>query len=124
MKGQGLLWEAPAWVDVADPEVFVARFLAGEPTDDRLWRLFAALRRGERTVSELPARTEIPQATLSQHLGILRTKGVVIARRDGAHVHYSISNPKIFQAFDLISEVMAEQLEVRKSTVDVALGDS
>ncbi len=46
VKGQGLLWEAPAWVDVADPEVFVARFLAGEPTDDRLWRLFAALRRG------------------------------------------------------------------------------
>jgi DNA-binding transcriptional ArsR family regulator len=92
--------------------------------NEKRQRILDALRRGERTVSELQARTEIPQATLSQHLGILRTKGVVIARRDGAHVHYSISNPKIFQAFDLISEVMAEQLEVRKSTVDVELGDS
>ncbi len=46
VKGQGLLWEAPAWVAVNEPKEFAARFLAGEPTDDRLWRVFAALRRG------------------------------------------------------------------------------
>src|SRR2546423_15650517 len=46
VKGQGLLWEAPLWVDVADPNDFVDRFLSGAPTDDRPWRLFAALRRG------------------------------------------------------------------------------
>jgi len=85
-------------------------------------RIIDALRDGELTVSELRARTDIPQATLSQHLGILRTKGVLNARRNGAHVHYSISNPKILQAFDLISEVMAEQLDIRKETVDEALG--
>jgi carbamoyl-phosphate synthase large subunit len=46
VKGQGLLWEAPAWVAVNDPADFVDRFLSGPATDDRLWRLFAALRRG------------------------------------------------------------------------------
>jgi carbamoyl-phosphate synthase large subunit len=46
VKGQGLLWEAPAWVEMTDPTEFVDRFLSGQPTDDRLWRLFAALRRG------------------------------------------------------------------------------
>jgi len=46
LKGQGLLWEAPAWVDVNDPIDFTDRYLRGAPTDDRLWRLFAALRRG------------------------------------------------------------------------------
>jgi carbamoyl-phosphate synthase large subunit len=46
VKGQGLLWEAPAWVDVTEPTRFVEQFLSGQPTDDRLWRLFAALRRG------------------------------------------------------------------------------
>jgi carbamoyl-phosphate synthase large subunit len=46
VKGQGLLWEAPAWVDVTEPTRFVDQFLSGQPTDDRLWRLFAALRRG------------------------------------------------------------------------------
>ncbi|MEK6619519.1 MAG: carbamoyl-phosphate synthase large subunit [Chloroflexota bacterium] len=45
VKGQGLLWEAPQWLEVADPTAFVERFLAGAPTDDRVWRLFAALRR-------------------------------------------------------------------------------
>jgi DNA-binding transcriptional ArsR family regulator len=72
-------------------------------------------------VSDLQARTGIPQATLSQHLAILRTRGVVTARRDGARVNYSISNRKIIQAFDLISEVMAEQLNITKGTVDGAL---
>jgi carbamoyl-phosphate synthase large subunit len=46
VKGQGLLWEAPAWVEVNDPIEFTDRYLSGAPTDDRLWRLFAALRRG------------------------------------------------------------------------------
>src|SRR5437667_1938213 len=58
LKGQGLLWEAPSWVEVADPTDFVDRFLSGPPTDDRLWRLFAALRRGA-PVDVLHARTHI-----------------------------------------------------------------
>ena len=46
IKGVGLLWEAPTWVDVPDPKAFLDRFLSGAATDDRLWRVFAALRRG------------------------------------------------------------------------------
>src|SRR5439155_12984109 len=45
VKGQGLLWEAPAWVEVTAPPRFVDEFLSAQPTDDRLSRLFAALRR-------------------------------------------------------------------------------
>ena len=44
VKGQGLLWEAPSWVDVTEPTQFVDEFLSSEATDDRLWRLFAATR--------------------------------------------------------------------------------
>jgi DNA-binding transcriptional ArsR family regulator len=90
--------------------------------NEKRQRILDALRDGELSVSEIQSRTDIPQATLSQHLAILRTKGVVIARREGSHIHYSIANPKIIQAFDLISEVMAEQLDVRKDAVDGALG--
>src|SRR5204862_6917027 len=39
VKAQGLLWEAPAWVDVVDPTEFTDRFLTGPATDDRLWRI-------------------------------------------------------------------------------------
>ncbi len=71
VKGQGLLWEAPAWVDVADPHVFVTRFLSGAPTDDRLWRLFAALRRGA-TVDEVHAATAVDRWFLRKMARIVR----------------------------------------------------
>jgi len=90
--------------------------------NEKRQRILDALRDGELGVSDLQTRTGIPQATLSQHLAILRTKGVVLARREGSRVNYSIANRKIIQAFDLISEVMAEQLNVRKDAVDGALG--
>lgn len=91
--------------------------------NEKRQRILDALRDGELGVSGLQSRTGIPQATLSQHLAILRAKGVVTARREGSRIYYSIANPKIIQAFDLISEVMAEQLDVRRETVDGALGD-
>ena len=75
------------------------------------------LRDQELTVGELQQRTGIPQATLSQHLGILRSHGIVRARRVGNRVYYAIANPKIIQAFDLITEVMQESLDSQKQTV-------
>jgi ArsR family transcriptional regulator len=69
-----------------------------------------ALRDGEVSVTEIAERTGIAQATLSQHLAIMRTRGVVNSRRSGTSVYYSLTNPKILQAFDLITEVMRESL--------------
>lgn len=77
-----------------------------------------ALRDGEASVSEVVRRTGIPQPTVSQHLATLRAKGVVLARRDGANVLYRVSNPKIIQAFDLITEVMRETLEQQARSVE------
>lgn len=74
-----------------------------------------ALRDGEVSVSEIQERTGISQATLSQHLSILRSHGVVRARRDGNRTYYTITNPKLIQAFDLITEVMQEILSERNS---------
>jgi ArsR family transcriptional regulator len=80
------------------------------------------LRDGELAVGDLAGRTGASQANISQHLAILRAKGIVNTRRDGSYVYYSLANPKIIQAFDLISEVMRESLENRNRTVDVAVG--
>ena len=85
--------------------------------------ILGSLRDEELTVGELHERTGIPQATLSQHLAILRNHGVVRARRAGTRVYYAIANPKIIQAFDLITEVMQESLDAQKQTVaDVTAG--
>jgi ArsR family transcriptional regulator len=85
--------------------------------------ILGALRDGERSVSDIQAATGIPQATLSQHLAILRSRGVVRTRRAGNHVYYDITNSKIIQAFDLITEVMQETIELRRGTVEGIPGD-
>ena len=71
VKGQGLLWEAPAWVEVTDPTDFVDRFLTAQATDDRLWRLFAALRRGAQ-LELIHERTRIDRWFLRKMARIVR----------------------------------------------------
>jgi len=71
VKGQGLLWEAPAWVEVTDPTRFVDEFLSAQPTDDRLWRLFAALRRGAQ-IELIHERTRIDRWFLRKIARIVR----------------------------------------------------
>ena len=86
--------------------------------NDKRQMILAALRDGELPVGEIVEVTGIPQATLSQHLAKMRSHDVVTTRRDGARVFYSISNPKLIQAFDLITEVMQEALDKRTSQSD------
>lgn len=79
------------------------------------------LREKEMTVNEIVEKTGISQANLSQHLAILRTKGIVTSRRDGINVYYSITNLKIIQAFDLISQVLDDSLASQTKTVRDAI---
>ncbi len=80
-----------------------------------------ALRDKELTVSELIKKTGISQANLSQHLAILRTKGVVNSRREGNNIFYSIANIKILQAYDLISEVLRENFNIKNKEISEAI---
>lgn len=69
------------------------------------------LRAGEKSVGELMEAMEIGQANLSQHLAVMRQRGIVIPRREGANVYYRLGNPKILQACDLMREVLLENLK-------------
>jgi ArsR family transcriptional regulator len=69
------------------------------------------LRDGEQSVSELAEAMKIGQANLSQHLAIMRQKGIVATRREGLNVYYRLSNPKIIKACDLMRQVLLEHLE-------------
>ncbi|HET6419488.1 MAG TPA: metalloregulator ArsR/SmtB family transcription factor [Geobacteraceae bacterium] len=45
----------------------------------------------------------LPQATVSQHLALLKNKGIISGKRDGVEVHYSVIHPlakKIIEIFD------------------------
>jgi ArsR family transcriptional regulator, virulence genes transcriptional regulator len=80
------------------------------------------LRDGELSVGEIAQETGISQANLSQHLALLRAKGILAVRRDGPRAYYSIANAKIVEAFDLISEVLREAVGSQNDTVSAAMG--
>lgn len=71
------------------------------------------LRNGPLTVGELSDALEISQSNCSQHLAILRERGVVNAERSGTSVSYSLRSTKVVQAVDLLREFMVEELGTR-----------
>ena len=74
-------------------------------------KVLNALRDGEMPVGQILGKVgRTGKANLSQHLAVMRQKGVVATRRQGNLIYYRISSPKIIQACDLMREVLLEQL--------------
>ena len=86
-------------------------------SDPKRLMIIDALRDGEKTVTDLCRTLGLPQANTSQHLAILREKGLVRVRRDGQFSFYSMSSPKIIQAMDLMREVMDEVSSTQRTPV-------
>ena len=76
------------------------------------------LRDGEKSVGDLAKLTGSSQANMSQHLTVLRTRAIVEARREGASVYYRLANPKMLKAFDILREILFEQLESERELIN------
>jgi ArsR family transcriptional regulator len=68
------------------------------------------LQTNELSAGQLAERMQLPKANLSQHLSLMRDKGIVNARREGAHVYYRVSSQKVVTACRLMREVLLERL--------------
>jgi len=79
-------------------------------TSPKRLEILNLLREKELSVGQLVKKANIRQANLSQHLSILREKGIVKTRRAGKTIYYSLPNPKIIKAFDIIREMLLERL--------------
>lgn len=79
--------------------------------DPKRLLLLLELRDGARRVGELAAALGNSQSNTSQHLAILREKGLVTADRDGAFVRYSLTDPRVLDAIDILLAVLASQFE-------------
>jgi ArsR family transcriptional regulator, virulence genes transcriptional regulator len=69
-----------------------------------------SLRDGEKNVNELTDILGISQSNLSQHLALMRQKGIVKTRKQGTSIFYCVVNSKINQACDMVREVLLDQL--------------
>ena len=69
-----------------------------------------ALRDGELTVNEISQRFDVEQANASQQLAVLRNRNIVLTRKEGANVYYSVSDKSIFKLLDAAKEIFNHHL--------------
>ena len=71
-------------------------------------RIVEFLEDGEKSVTEIQACLGITQSLTSQHLGQLRVRGVLQARKEGNVVQYSIANPSVTKVIHCIRDSSPE----------------
>jgi DNA-binding transcriptional ArsR family regulator len=81
-------------------------------------RILDALRDGPQSVGELRVRLETEQATVSQHLGILRARNFVLTERRGSTIRYEISDPAIWKLLDTARDIFDNQLVTVQTTLE------
>lgn len=69
-----------------------------------------ALRTGELTVNGISRQFSVEPANASQQLAVLRNKGIVVARKEGSSVYYSVSDPSLFKLLDAAREIFNNHL--------------
>ena len=88
-------------------------------SDPKRLRIIHELRHGEKSVGEIAESLGLKQSNTSQHLGVLRKAGIVVTRREYSTVYYSLANPKIGEACDLVREVLLDH--IRKNQLLTAI---
>jgi ArsR family transcriptional regulator len=68
------------------------------------------LRDGEMTVTELAGKLGLTVGNLSQHLSMMKERHILLSRKDGNMVYYRIANPKLIRCFDMMREMLFEQI--------------
>lgn len=71
-------------------------------------KLLYLLKEGEKNVSTIKELTGERQPFISQHLKILRDKGVVNTRREHNEIYYSLADPKILKICKIVEEMIKE----------------
>ncbi|KOG14713.1 MULTISPECIES: ArsR/SmtB family transcription factor [Streptomyces] len=82
----------------------------GHPARIRVLELLAER---EHAVSEMLPEVGVEPAHLSQQLAVLRRANLVVTRKEGSTVHYSLASPRVAEllrvAREILSGVLADQ---------------
>ena len=68
------------------------------------------LRDGEMTVTELAEKLGMTVGNLSQHLSLMKNRHILLSRKESNMVYYRILNPKLIRCFDMMREMLFEQI--------------
>lgn len=74
--------------------------------DENRIQILELLRDGERCACRLLEEMKITQPTLSHHMKILCDSGIVVGRKEGKWMHYSISQDGLENVRNYVDELM------------------
>ena len=74
-------------------------------SDPKRLCVLETLAKGERSVGELSRDVGCQVPNMSQHLAVLRSAGLVSARREGTTVFYRLADTRVLDAFRLMQNI-------------------
>ena len=80
------------------------------------------LGRGPNTVSEIAERLQMSLQNTSQHLRVMRDRGVVRAQRTGRAVRYALVSPVLAQSCQLVRGALLDEMRRRTAQFDASPG--
>ena len=100
--------------DVGELQAFKAEFFKALAHPLRI-RILECLATGPRSVQELQEALSADQPTVSQQLAVLRTKNVVVTRKQGTVVNYDLRDPAIRELLEVARRLFNNQLNGTQS---------
>jgi DNA-binding transcriptional ArsR family regulator len=117
--GEGLERSGPSPLppDLRAELVELTATLCKALNDPKRLMVLYALAGGPRSVGDLAAAIDAPQANVSQHLAMLRDRGLVGTERRGNRIIYSLRYPEVVTAVEALRGVLAEEVARRQGLV-------
>ncbi|ACU53277.1 transcriptional regulator, ArsR family [Acidimicrobium ferrooxidans DSM 10331] len=106
---------ATTGVSITELEEFVP-MMCKALNDPKRILILLILGEAPHTVSELVSLIGAPQANVSQHLAVLRDRGIIEAQREGSNVWYRLRYPEILDALSVLREIFRAELR-RKGAI-------
>jgi ArsR family transcriptional regulator len=75
------------------------------------------LGRGAKTVTEIADRLAMSLQNTSQHLRVMRDRGIVRAHRDGREVRYALVSPVISESCQLVRRVLLAEVRAHSTPI-------
>jgi DNA-binding transcriptional ArsR family regulator len=96
------------------PDIFqLHAHLCGTLSNATRLKILALLGQRERSVGEMAEIIGVSSSNVSQHLAVLHSHHLVLARKQAQTVFYSIADRRMIQACSLIRSVLLDQMKMR-----------
>jgi ArsR family transcriptional regulator len=81
-------------------------------------RILEVLRERQMSVSDLGNALGLDISNVSQHLTVLRHKGILVGHKEGLTIYYRVTNKRLYKILDLFRDWFNEHMQSRREMYD------